>query len=645
MVFRRNASPWFGFFSLLLLLLLSAGIAAAQRSVEKPLPLDGSIAPTGRAVELRWPEADPPRVGGIVIERRRLGETGGASWQAIAPAQPPVMQYVDTTTEPGVAYEYRVSRHARDIVDVGYWITGVDIPAKETHGTLYLVVEETVAPMIAARLDRLERDLIGSGWQVVRHQVPRHQNDPVQNFNAAAALRGWLQANYFSDPFGRHAVLLLGHVPIPMSGRAAPDGHDPVPHATDLFYADADGVWRVNQAGLLLENTVPGDAIEFRIGRVDFAQAAGRDIAQEVALLRSYLDKNHHWRHGMLGDPRKGYARNNNLVAERDAMRNIVGPDELQEGGHGDLGQTDLWLWGVDFGSHKANRAVDLPNRALFAINFGSHKQKFERQNNLMITLMTPPSLPLAVGWGGRPTWRLHHMALGGSIGEVHWRTVNNGRAAEPYRASMDYFPTGNYLWRNPVWVNLLGDPTLTAFPLASPGRLRLTPEETGVRLTWRASPDADVTGYRVYRAAPGSMRFEPLLRRGETITDVQFLDPEGSLDSLYMVRAHGLKDVYAGSFHTFSQGVFSDESPLPAPDLTVEAPRGAPVSLPASFTEPVEGVFHGVIVPPRTGQLRWQEGGWAYVPGSGEAGDVTLDVSASDGGRATAGRLRIILR
>ena len=69
-----------------LILLTSATVLVAETSVEKHLPLDGSIAPNGRAVELSWFDADPPRVGSVIVNRRTLGQTGAGSWQALGPA-------------------------------------------------------------------------------------------------------------------------------------------------------------------------------------------------------------------------------------------------------------------------------------------------------------------------------------------------------------------------------------------------------------------------------------------------------------------------------------------------------------------------------------------------------------------------------
>lgn len=635
------------FIFLLAVLTVLAGPLWAQDSVEKPLPLDGSIAANGKRVELRWDQAQPPRVGAVIVNRRLLGEQGATSWQALGPALGPVLSFEDDTTEPGIAYEYQVMRTARDIVDAGYWATGVDLPAVVARGTAHVVVDQTVAGPLAAHLDRFERDLIGDGWQVVRHDSPRGDlANPVRNLTAAVSVKTWLTAQYHEDPFGQHAVVLVGHVPIVLSGQARPDGHGAVPHATDLFYAEVDGQWRATPEGLLLENRLPSDVIEMQVGRIDFANLTAGDPAREVALLRAYFDKNHHWRQGMIGDLRGAYGQSKHLLAEQYELRNIVGPPAVQSGGHHDIGQQRPWLWGVDFGEASGKiYATDFANKAVFAINFGSHKQKIERPFNAMTALLAQPWYPVAVGWGGRPTWRLHIMALGDTIGEVHRRTVNNGRAETPYRETMDYYPTGNYLWRNPIWVNLLGDPTLRAFMLAPASQVVAEETGEGLRVSWAASPDPDVTGYRVWRAAAAGAPFVPL-DGGEVISGLSVLDSAPVPEARYMVRAYGLKDVYAGSLHTLSQGAFSaPEGPLPqAPALEVRTGKDQPLALPEMFDAPQDGLIHAIIAGPQTGTLAQTEAGWIYTPPAGFSGTVTLGVSVSDRWRTEPGRMTLTI-
>jgi hypothetical protein len=630
-------------FVMVMVWLLGATVCAAQPSAEKILPLDAHFNADGTALELNWFEAHLPRVGSVTVKRRLYGQLGGQTWQTIAEGLGPVMRYTDTTVGPGVAYEYQVLRTARDIVDVGYWLAGTELPARAQRGHAYVIVDETVAGDIAPRLDRFEWDLIGDGWRVQRYDVPRGDGrKPVENLRNALAVKEWLRARYNEDPFGQHAVILVGHVPIVKSGKANPDGHEKVPHPTDLFYADMDGRWTLLRDGVALDNRVPGDFIELQIGRIDFAPvSAGRQEA-EIRLLRAYFDKNHHWRMGYHGDLRETYGKTGHLAVEQAGLRNIVGFNQVASGGHHDVGEDKPWLWGVDFGDRKASRyAEDYANKAVFAINFGSGKQKFDAPNNAMRALLAQPWYPVAVGWGGRPAWWLHHMALGGSIGDVHMRTVNNGRVDKPYRESMDYFPTGLYLWRNPVWVNLLGDPTLSAFPLAPPQAVQTARAAAGVTLSWNASPDPDTLGYHVFRAGPGSTDFEPLTR-DEPVETLSFTDPDPIENARYMVRAYGLKMVYAGSFYTYSQGALSAESPLSETHMTQSVRQGEATPLPEVFNRVTDGKIHALIEGPARGEVTQDDSGWRYTPPTGFAGTVDVRFSLSDALRTAEGLLRI---
>lgn len=628
-----------------LCLVCSVG-AQAQPAVEQILPLDGHFNADGTAIELNWFDATPPRVGSVTVKRRRYGQVGGETWTPIASGLGPVVRYTDTTVVPGIAYEYQVLRFARDIVDVGYWLAGTRVPAHARRGTAYVIVDETVAPDIALRMDRFEGDLISDGWRVLRHQVPRDGGTAMERLETSAALRAWLQARYREDQFGAHAAILVGRVPFVKSGRMNPDGHDPVPHATDLFYAELDARWRATRDGEVVDTRVPGDFIEMQIGRIDFSTVSA-DRNSEIHLLRAYFDKNHHWRRGYLGDLREAYGQTRHLLAERAALRNVVGARNLTEGGHHDVGEERPWLWGVDFGDwNGGNYFTQHANRAVFTINFGSHKQKIGTAGNGMAAMLAQPWYTVSVGWGARPTWWLHHMALGGSIGLAHLRTVNNGRADRPYRTSMDYFPTGEFLWRNPIWVNLLGDPTLRAFPLSPVTGLRATAQAEGVELSWQPGPDGDALSYSLFQLVPGTGALKALTG-GERVTDTAFLVTGAEAEQgHYMVRAYGLKEVYAGSFFTYAHGVtappVTSDGAAFASDIDIGTAPGQPVVLPGLFSQPQDGRVYAVIEGPPHGTLRFDGSNWVYTPRAGFTGSVVVRISVSDTWRSEEAVLRI---
>jgi hypothetical protein len=223
-------------------------------------------------------------------------------------------------------------------------------------------------------------------------------------------------------------------------------------------------------------------------------------------------------------------------------------------------------------------------------------------------------------------------MALGATIGDVHMRTVNNGAAAVPYRDTMDYFPTGKYLWRNPVWVNLLGDPTTRPFMLTPATDVRATETQDGVALSWSTRAGPDVLGYRVYRATQGSADFVRI-SGDDIVKGSDFIDPDPQGNALYMIRAYGLKRVYAGSFYTLSQGAFTvvGVTPVTAGDIRITTQMDQPVALPDAFNAPEDQTIHAIITGPNRGKLHHDGTGWQYTPPAGFRGEASIRFSLSD--------------
>ena len=630
------------------LLCATGGSAWAQQVDETSLPLEGRLDPAGGVVTLSWPLAKRQIVGSVTVSRRRLGREGPTSWEPLGPPKATAV-WRDAEIEPGDAFEYQVVRRQREIVDAGYWVAGWEVPARAESGTALLLVDEEVAEGISLHLERFRRDLVGAGWRVVAHEVPRHRDLEASDLAAALEIRDWISDRVAEDPEAEHAVVLVGHVPILRSGRSAPDGHDPRPHPTDAFYADIDGEWDISFAGQLLNDVVPGNGIELQIGRIDFAPISGRDRDMEVRLLQQYFDKNHHWRHGLLGDLRDGYAGESRLKVEEHGLLNLLGADRVVQGGHNemDADARDGWLWGVDFGSWKFDDYFEETGvgtrQPIFAINFGSHKQMFDRGGNAMVALLAQPWNTIAVGWGGRPSWRLHLMALGGTIGEVHRRTLNNGSPSSSYPLGFEYFPTGQYVFRQPVWVNLLGDPTLRAYPLAPPVEPVLRGLGSSGLLSWEPSPDGDTLGYRVWRLDADGTQGEPIggdavLSGTETVLD------DAAEASRHLIRAYGMKQTPAGSFYTYSQGSYAVPAGQTFPEVvTIEVrPDGSDMFIP--FEHVIDGSRYlvSIVHPPETGRISAVSGGWSYTPEAPDPG-TEMAVTIFDGQASRPGRLEVM--
>ncbi|MCP4765605.1 MAG: hypothetical protein GY875_04975 [Gammaproteobacteria bacterium] len=629
----------------LLALLLSGAASAAETPAQRSLTLSGQISTDGEQVEFNWPKAAGSKVGRVTVQRRFLGETGNQSWQDHASVRGFARIYQDKDIQPGIAYEYRISRPSKERVETGYWTTGLKLPAEENRGVALLVVDDTLAEKLTPQLVRFTLDLIGDGWKVIPYKAPRANNkDPVANLRAARKLRAWIQDRYNSAHYLPHALILVGHIPVVKSGQSQPDGHQVRPLETDLFYADTNAVWLDDGKGVLRHSTIPGDHIEMQVGRIDFS-SMGDEFGDEVSLLKRYFDKNHHWRHGRLGDLRQAYGASDHLFVELDALRNIVGPEAFVSGGHHEAGTRQPWLLGVDFGDWQYSKYTSTTSiKGVFTINFGSGKLDFSNWNNTMKAMLAQPWYVLTTGWGARPAWQLHHMALGKSIGYSHLRTVNNGARSQGLE-SLEYTPTGTYPWANPIWVNLLGDPTLRPFPLNSVRNLRAESRDGGVQLEWTVADNEAGSQYRIYRA---SDRFGPYqaLNPAELHDGNRYVDSAPIPGAWYMVRSHALKEVHAGSFYRFSQGTFTtlDNRPPRAMDQSISTSMGTQVKLHPTATDPDSGddLTIALIRGSDEGHLVHSKGEWSFIPETGFTGRVTIPFSVFDGIASDQGSITI---
>ena len=123
----------------------------------------------------------------------------------------------------------------------GYVYAGINAPLTENRGKVLLLVDNTFTTALSAELSRLEQDLVGDGWTVVRRDISR--NDTPAN------IKSLIKSEYNADPTNLQSVFLFGHVPVPYSGNLCPDGHDDNngrhkgAWAADVYYADMHGTW------------------------------------------------------------------------------------------------------------------------------------------------------------------------------------------------------------------------------------------------------------------------------------------------------------------------------------------------------------------------------------------------------------------
>jgi len=532
--------------------------------------LSAQVETSPARIVLQW-EPDGFAVNSYTVSRKGISDS---QWGPAVTLAGSVTNYVDSNVEVGAAYEYQVVKAgAMGYTGYGYIFAGVTRYFAERRGTVILVVDNACAAGLGTELARLESDLVGDGWTVLRRDVPRDAT-PAQVKNV-------ITAAYHADPANVKTLFLFGHVPIFRCGDLNPDGHQARPMPSDAFYGDMDGNW--NNPDYL-----PSD-VEVMVGRVDMANMPGQNAPtpwpNEMELLRNYLNKDHNWRHQRLQVPRQALIGNrfgdrNGEAFAASGFRNfppLVGYNHMYAANEQDGAPAEqrwssmlaanayLWAYGCGGGSSTSMSGMgthgDLADvtsydlvgqdaKAVFFMMMGSWLGEWDSSDNIMRAALATPSLGLTCSWAGRPHWFYHHMALGEPIGYSARLTMNNSGL---YKNQVDNFLRG-------IHIALMGDPTLRMHPVAPPSNLSASSAGgSGVDLSWSASPD-NVLGYLAYRAASPNGPFTRL--NDAFIQGTSFHDPNGSVgNAAYMIRAVKLEETPSGSYYNPSQGIFAGGS------------------------------------------------------------------------------------
>ncbi|MDO8540955.1 MAG: fibronectin type III domain-containing protein [Opitutaceae bacterium] len=525
--------------------------------------------------------------------------------------------FADTNVVAGTIYEYQVVKNAPGYKGYGYVQAGINVPLVDSRGTVILVVDKTYVASLASELRRLEADLIGDGWGVIRHDVGR--NDSV------VSVKNLIRADYSADPANVNTVFLFGHVPVPYSGLLNPDGHPEHLGAwpADVYYGDLDGQWtdstvnwkqagnsdpadgarlsNVSGDGKFDQSTVPG-VVQLNVGRVDLANMPGYlqyqsqpSFPTEDVLLRQYLNKDHNFRHALVTVQRRALI--GDYIGDKEGRApaaagfrsfaplvgfgatSLTNLNVLYNDARGywipTLKTNDyLFALGCGAGSNATVSGLgDRPPyndatttdmvsndvRAVFVMLFGSWCGDWDQQDNIVRSVLATPTYGLAAVYTGVPHWFLHPMGLGETIGYCARLTQNN-RNPGLYETQVNESA-------NMIHVALMGDPTLRLYPVAPASSLSGGSAAGQVTLSWVASPDASVVGYHVSRAASVSGPFTRLT--GSPIGRTSFTDTAALPGATYMVRAVKLESTPSGSYFNTSQGVFhtSDGFAAATPD------------------------------------------------------------------------------
>ena len=569
---------------------LCAQTPKGEAETPKPDPKDMSIIASVRVTQLppkitiQWLAPTLPCYS-YTVYRRQLGEKG---WDnlPIAELTGDATSYTDSAVLTGVSYEYRIDRLAATYHGIGYICAGIDLPLVEERGGVLLLVDSSLSEL-AAELQRLQLDLIGDGWRVVRLSVPRSAT--------VVQVKELIKEQYRTEPRWLTSVLLIGHIAVPYSGEKARDGHEDHTGAwsTDLFYGTMNLIWEDTadhpisySKGNAVRNwnkpgdgkfdldNVPPNSVQLQVGRIDLSNLPSF-TQDEVTLLRQYLNKNHRFRHAQLLAERRGIVR--------DSF-GLFGHFAFSAGGWSNMAAcfgtenvaSEAWfttpprstypLMGFGAGGGSATSCEMVGNTTdfrekdsgiLFTTLFGSYFGDWDVANSLLRSVLASRNSGLTAIWSGYPPAFLHPLGLGLPIGYAIQRSQNNGNGTdyptwelpEPLQPVMLNSGGGS------VTLSLMGDPTLHLFVVDPPTQLTAT-INGGISIHWEASNDTGVSGYHIYRSNSLNGSFTRLTN--EPVRDTYYFDPTAFTRPLvYMVKAIKLEQTGSGSFYNSSQGVF----------------------------------------------------------------------------------------
>ena len=506
------------------------------------------------------------------IQRKSKDDT---AWTDLTVLPAGTTSFSDNNVSIGSAYEYSVIEYPPDdpFPHTGYIYAGIRAPLQDQRGKIILLVDNTYSSPLTNELARLQQDLAGDGWVVLRHDVSRSDTVPH--------IKSIVQSDFNADPQNVQALFLVGHVPVPYSGDYNADDHPDHTGAwvADPYYGDIGGTWTDSSiwdtdATRVENHNYPGDGkfdqtlipgtVRLEIGRVDLSNLPAFLPLTDVDLLQAYLNKDHAFRSGALTVQKRSLLFDDFGEAGGEAFaasgwRNfapLLGPSSVTEIGENQffnyVGSQDyLWSYACGGGDPdytdcynfgETGDFVSTPSKTIFMMLFGSYFGDWDAPDDIFRAALGSGDV-LTIAWAGRPHWFFHHMGLGETIGYSARLTQNNDGLYQPTNFCRE------------VHISLLGDPTLRMQIVQPPGALTASTNGAYVNLQWNASADSSLLGYHVYRSSNPNGPFTRLTSTPSSALTLQDIPGTGSFT--YMVRAIKLENGFSGTFTNASEGIF----------------------------------------------------------------------------------------
>jgi chitodextrinase len=547
------------------------------------IPLYATVVENPPSITVKWANIANVTRSSISIWRRIKGSS--SSWgSTIATPSASSNSYVDSAVSNGVSYEYKVQMGTSAGTTTAYMTSGIKVPANTYNGKVVIVADSTLFNATSAQIVTLENAMLSDGWIPVTIFVARTATAPT--------VKAAIAAVYNADTANVKSVLLVGHVPVPVSGTSiVPDGHGSHNGAwtSDGYYGDINQTWTqgggavsdLNMGTGAERNGFPDatskfshdtfpSTIELAVGRVDMYNLPAFSQT-ETQLIDTYFTKVINFKKGITVPLKRGIvvdqlggAGMHLSVPVLSNMSPAVGPTNITlvediynnvDAGTPPFYQrvnNNMYLigYGTGYGSNNSCQTVlstaDIVSTnmsSMFNTFFGSWFGDFDSKNNLLRASIAK-GLGMTAFYSGDLFWYSQHMAMGETVGYSLLETQNN--------TASDYSPAHGTCCggsTHNTYGNLIGDPTLKYFYIPSPTNLT----SSGNNLSWTAAPGS-VDGYNVYQiTSSGITKLNSSL-----ITSTSYTVSSGVSGKRLMVRAQKLETTPAGTYENLSYGALN---------------------------------------------------------------------------------------
>ncbi len=551
---------------LLVLFLMSYVVSYSQVAKTQVLQLEAKII--NNQITINWPQES--YAGTFEVYSRNFGD---ANFTKVTSLSGTTYKFTENTGV--VSKEYLIAKVKSTSTEaLGYIFAGNKFQPAVKKGGVILLIDSAYISSLRNEISTLKKDLENSGWTVLSCYAGRSEKVNV--------VKSKIQKIMDQTSPRPKTLYIIGHVPVPYSGNFSSSGDRPPPDGhvegsgnhtgawpADCYYGDFDGVWSDNSVNCTTgastrHHNVPKDGkfdqsvspglIELEIGRLDMFDM-GAFSSNDTQLTKEYLDRVHNFRMGEISFVKRALIDNNftGLNLASTGYHNLpcfVGIDSVSDTKDYFTEQNNgsyLWSYGCGAGSYNSCSGIGTSTnfasykgtfKNAFTILAGSYFGDYDSKNNLLKASLCAGSFNVC--WGGIPKWYLHHMGLGMNIGYGARLTVNND--AEYFNGQF------NGSWRG-VFIELLGDPTLTMNHVKPVKNLTAVSSKGNIMLNWNKSADAD--SYNVYRidTVKNEIRLaRELCGTGSNTLDTFFVDDCNWTSGKYIYAVTAVKLETTGS-------------------------------------------------------------------------------------------------